>query len=231
MALLVGFQAGLAVLAEDISRKSLAEDMPAVGGFMLVVGMTALAVLWEMLFFGFLRTAAREGARPVEPVELLRTGRIYFWRVFLCQAVLSIGYIGLSGLILAGLSGVLKIDDIEKMPQWAIQAASFAAIVLLIKPTLVLPSAMIVCDCSAMDAIRAMRRYVMIKDRQLMVLIGAGLAAAAAATFAASLTRGGIAYYPVIMICSAVSGLALLAMFVAVSLRFEQVRDKGEQEP
>ena len=229
-ALLLGFQAGLVILVEDVSRKSQAEQLSAGSGFALIFGMTALAVLWEILFLGFLRTAATQGARPADPIQLLAEGRGFFWRVVLYQAILSIGYIGLVSLMLAGLSGAMKIDDIEKMPQWAMQAASLSAIVLLIKPMLVVPAAMIVRDCSVMAAVRAMRQYLMLRDRGFMILAAVSLAVVVIAAFAVAAAGGGGAYYAVVMICGLATGAAMLTMFLAVVLRFEQDRRRQQME-
>ena len=67
--LVVILQAAMMVLVEDVSLMfenpdSEAAMLPFWAGFLLGIGIMLFAVIWQMVYLGFLKTAATDGNRP-----------------------------------------------------------------------------------------------------------------------------------------------------------------------
>jgi hypothetical protein len=175
--LVVAFQAGLMVLLEEVSSKTLMSGesggaaLPGHIAFILGVGTAVFAVVWQMLYLGFLATAYSEGARPKEPGELLRVGRYYFWRMLRFQVVLGIVYVGISFVFLATVySIVFEAKNPLEIPVWVANLCSFAALAVLVKPFLLCPAVMIVTDRMALEAFALLKAYRILKAKGLLAL-------------------------------------------------------------
>jgi hypothetical protein len=86
-ALIIILQAGLMVLLEEIAgqaavaQQAQSTSPPPHMGFIWGMGTALFAVIWQMLYLGFLATACTEGAAPKQPGELVGVGRLFFWRM------------------------------------------------------------------------------------------------------------------------------------------------------
>jgi hypothetical protein len=164
-ALVIVLQAGLMVLAEEISgqARSLENDpaaLPPFMGFVLGAGTALFAVIWQMLYLGFLATACTEGTAPKQPGELVSVGRLFFWRMLRFQILWAVAYLAIAfGLLVMVHSTIFRLKSASEIPQWIWQLCSFGALAILIKPTLLGPAAMIVRDRMVLEALGMMREY------------------------------------------------------------------------
>jgi len=165
-ALIILLQAGLMVLSEDIVfRSSLAQQtqsaaLPGYAGFIVGMGTAFFAIVWQMLYLGFLATAYSEGASPKQPAQLVSIGRLFFWRMLRFQIILGVIYMGVSFLILVMLQSVVPgAEKVSSIPDWLAHLCSFAALVVLAKPMLFTPAVMIVRDRMVLEAVGLLKEY------------------------------------------------------------------------
>ncbi len=161
--LVVVLQAALMLLAEQLAAgvqvsESHRTQLPFWAGFLLGVGTMLYAVLWQMMYLGFLKTAAVEGPRPQPPAELVRSGRPYFWRILFFQILLGCVLFFVNG-VLVGAGGAIfwKGRPFPEIPEWFMQVCGLAAILIVLKPMLLVPARMLVYDDSTYQAIAGMR--------------------------------------------------------------------------
>jgi len=163
--LVVGLHVAMALLIEDVVAAS--EGMDAQGAmppfwatFLLGMGMILCGILWQMLYLGFLKTAAVSEGEPKQPMELLRSGRPYFWRILLFQMMLGFAVMLLNFAFLNVLGGLIWPGrPIEQLPNWFAQICALAGVLIVIKPMLLVPACVIVYDISAFAAFGQMRFY------------------------------------------------------------------------
>ncbi len=159
-------QAGLMVLLEEIAgqaaiaQQAQSTTPPPHMGFIWGMGTALFAVIWQMLYLGFLATACTEGTAPKQPGELVGAGRLFFWRMMRFQIVLGIAYVGISLMVLAIVqSAALGQKDASSIPAWVAHLCSFAALVVLVKPILLTPAIMIVRDRMVLEAFKLLKEY------------------------------------------------------------------------
>jgi hypothetical protein len=173
--LVILLQAGLIVLLEEIagrtalSQQVQSEALPGHVDFIVGMGTTIFAIVWQMLYLGFLATAYSEGASPKQPAQLVSVGRLFFWRMLRFQIILGIVYIGISFMLLAIVqSMVFGQKDVLSIPDWIAQLCSFATLAILVKPILLTPAVMIVKDCMVLQALGSLREYKILEARVLL---------------------------------------------------------------
>lgn len=220
--LLVGFQTGVLFLMEQIM--TLAEQqaegkpvhLPQRIAFLLGLGTMAFIIIWQMLYLGFLRTAYTDGCQRWEPGQLLRIGRLYFWRMVRFQVLLLVVY---SGLAMAGLSvaaALAKAKTPEDLPLWAVTIVLLAVSLALLKPTALSPPIMVARDMMAMRSIRALRQYRLMQEWTIPVIyIGALIFSAAASMADETFVPKGTLHYVVMACHHVIIGIAMLAVHLA----------------
>jgi hypothetical protein len=148
--------------------------------FLLGFGGILCIIIWTMLYLGFLKTAAVEGAYPQQPVDLLRRGRLYFWKIFLFQLLLAVVLWIFSGVVIYLSAGLIwKTQDAAMIPEWFIVVCTLAAVLIFMKPALFIPARIIVYDDSVIQATLAMRQY-RLRDVDCLYGLIAGLVGIAA---------------------------------------------------
>lgn len=163
--MVVVLQAAMMLLLEEIvsdpeNMDPKAALMPFWATFLLGMGLVLCAVLWQMLYLGFLKTAATFGSQPQQPVKLLHSGRPYFWRIFFFQIMLGFVLMFLNIAIVFTLGNLLwKGRQPDQLPQWFAQICALAGILIVLKPMLLVPARMIVYDETAFQAIFQTRYY------------------------------------------------------------------------
>ncbi len=215
-------QAGLMVLLEEIAgRASVAQQtsssaLPAQMGFIWGMGTALFAIVWQMLYLGFLATACTEGASPKQPAQLVSVGRLFFWRMLRFQIILGIVYMGISFVILAIVqSVVLGQEDVSRIPDWIAHLCSFAALAVLAKPILLMPAVMIVRDCMVLEAIGLLKEYRFSEAKGLVRAFFICFATVYLLSSLLSLIEtGNVFYYVLVGIYAVVSS----ALIVAVTL-------------
>ena len=219
-------QAGLMVLLEEIAgRAALSQQvqsaaLPGYVDFIVGMGTAIFAVIWQMLYLGFLATAYTEGASPKQPAQLVSVGRLFFWRMLRFQVILGIVYIGISFVILAIVQSVaLGQKDVSRIPDWIAQLCSFAALAILVKPMLLTPAVMIVKDCMVLQALGSLREYKILEAR---VLLRAFFICFATVYLLSSwlgvIETGNVFYYALVGIYAVVSSALIVALTLGAVL-------------
>ena len=163
--LVVGLHVAMALLIEDVVATSEGMDArsampPFWATFLLGMGMILCGIGWQMLYLGFLKTAAVSEGDPQQPMQLLRSGRPYFWRILLFQMLLGFVVMLLNAVFLNVLGGLIWPGcPIEQLPSWFAQMCALAGMLIVIKPMLLVPACVIVYDISAFAAFGQMRFY------------------------------------------------------------------------
>jgi hypothetical protein len=177
--MLVGLFAGLSALAVRVSQEFYSMDtiarLPFWSSFGLGAGLMTLSILLGMLFTGFLRSAALEPLTPRQPLDLLRTGRPYFWKLFLPYLVFNLLLTLLALLLLFFLHFLLyqKLPA-EQVPDWLLRLCQIIALAILIKPFLLVPNLIILQDIPMPVALVRCRGLAMRKMKDLMKTIQFG---------------------------------------------------------
>ena len=181
--LVVVLHVAMVLLVEDVMVAS--ENMDAQGAmppfwasFLLGMGMILCGILWQMIYLGFLKTAAVSEGESKQPMQLLRTGRPYFWRIVLFQIMLGFVVMLLNGVFLNVLSGLIwQGRPIEDLPIWFAQLCALAGTLIVLKPMLLVPARIIVYDVTAIEAFFQIRlcRLGQIEGLFKAIVIGSGV--------------------------------------------------------
>ena len=149
-AMMLLLQQVISVFDETDAQSSM---LPVWASFLLGVGMVLCTILWQMLYLGFLKTAAVYENQPQQPMDLLRFGRPYFWKILFFRMILEFALMILT-VALTSVVGVLvwKGREFDKLPQWLPQICTLVGILILLKPMLLVPARMIVYDDTAFQA-------------------------------------------------------------------------------
>ena len=180
--LVVILQAAMMYLAQEIS--TLVQDaesqktvFPFGTSFLLLVGMVTLFSIWQMLYLGFLRTAAIQGQTGQQPAQLLRHGRPYFWRYLFFYIQINCLIFLLGGIVISIFaSAALENPETEMMPDWFMQSCILGVSLGLIKPLLFIPARIIVYKNTTLEALFSVSFYRMDQIPHLNRSIAVGFA-------------------------------------------------------
>lgn len=178
--LVVVLQAAMMLLVEEVTlmaekADSQATVTPLWSGFILGMGLMLCAILWQMLYLGFLKTAAVSGNTPQQPMQLLSSGRPFFWRIFFFQILLGLVLLVVNSVIVGLLSlAIWKGRQLEQLPSWFVQLCGLAGVMILLKPMLLVPAGILVYNISAIEAFVQMRRVSLFQIDQIKLLISGG---------------------------------------------------------
>ena len=163
MILVVVLQAAMMLLAEEVvtiseNAETQGAMLPFWASFLLGFGIMLFAVLWQMLYLGFLKTSAVSGGQPQQPMQLLRSGRPYFWRILFFQIMLGFALMLLNSFLASSLGGLIwEGRPLAELPSWFVQLCALVGILVALKPLLLVPAQMIVYDITVFRAIYRMR--------------------------------------------------------------------------
>lgn len=222
--MIVGMQTGMMVMLErllvvggvDPSRPATIPDWAL---FLLGIGSAVLAVIWQMLYLGFLRTAALNGTPSHEPMALLMNGRIFFWRFLGVQVVMGVGLWFITGMVAALAGWLLGFREASVLPQWLLEVSGIAAIAIFIKPFFLLPAFILALNASAMEAFALMKQFRLSDLGVLLKAYALGLIAIAVAAVMTTLAPKGTAVYHIAAGASFLTqSLIILALMLATTL-------------
>ena len=219
-ALVILLQAGLMVLLEEIvGRASVVQQTPSAAlpgpaDFIVGMGTALFAIVWQMLYLGFLATAYSEGSSPQQPAQLVGIGRLFFWRMLRFQIILGVIYIGMSFVILVIVQSViLGAEEVSQIPDWVAHLCSFAALSVLAKPMLFIPAVMIVRDRMVLEAVGLLKEYRFFEEKGLVRAFFVCFATVYLLSSLLGLMEpGGVFYYAVVGIYAVVSSLLIVAL-------------------
>ena len=153
--LIVGLEtaAGYAMLQLPIGQKPTAEDL-AVTPLAALLFVT-FWVVSNLLLLGFLRTSFSDGPMRYEPHNLLKIGYHYFWRMVGVSLIIG----AIVAIFIAAFIALAKatLYNNSEIPATAINVCVVIATILLVKPTLLAPAAIVVLDCGLGHAFAAIR--------------------------------------------------------------------------
>lgn len=226
--LIVVLQAGLLVLLGQFSAMveptdvgkpwgqiSDTPDKDMLLGFMTMIFL----IIWQMLCLGFLRTACTEGCRPQEPKMLVRIGSHFFWRLFMFELLFGVVYLATTFLVFSLLGSViLGAKSIEDIPMWVEPASLYIAVIVLIKPRLLMPALIVSGDWRLGQAFRLQSEYRLRNAHGLVKLFLACFGTIFLLAYILKLTIGkGIYHYLTAGVYGIVaSGLTLLISLSAI---------------
>ena len=134
----------------------------------------SLAIISMILYYGFLRTVHLEGPKEQTPMDLLKTGKHFFWRM--------VGF----GFIYAGLYFILTwiifsitkyftstntgFFESAKSAPWLYQLCSTAAMLIMIKVSLFIPALILVLDCRVINSFKLLSKFRLFKSKELVAL-------------------------------------------------------------
>lgn len=161
--MLVGLYAGGTLLSQHMltqfDHAERGAQMPMGIAFLLGLGTMSLLIIVQMQGWGFLRTMALAPARPQSPVELLRIGSPFFWRLFGFQLLY---FFALQVVALAVAAVLMKflpqVHGNKEMARWLKMTVFLAGYLVLLKPFAVMPSLVLAYGATLWEAFVGMRR-------------------------------------------------------------------------
>ena len=139
-----------------------------------ILFILSLTVVAMILSYGFLRTVYLEGPKEQTPLDLLKTGKHFFWRM--------VGF----GFIFAGLYFILTmlifsitkyftsteagfIESATSAP-WLYQLCSTATMLIMMKVSLFIPALILVLDCRVINSFKLLSKFKLFKSKELVAL-------------------------------------------------------------
>jgi hypothetical protein len=239
--LVVGFQIGvfflktmLMEIVEEASQTTESENIvysPFWASFLLGMGTMAFAIIAYMFLFGFLATACHEGLDKKEPIDLLRAGRYFFWRMVRFEILFSIFWFAIV-IVCAAIVGtiVLQAKARQGIPNWMLNIFMFTSLVILIKPMLLAPAIMIAKDKMVLDAIKLLKQYSLKDAKNLLLLAGASISLMLGFSVTLSFAEIGSYYYYALLGGSGLFSSLLLLLIGLTAVRFAAITTTGPEE-
>jgi hypothetical protein len=184
----------------------------------LGIGAAIFSIISQMLFWGFLRSAAVGGIQPAEPMTLLRIGGIYFWKLLVFQLLLLPVVLLIVFVIQTGAQMFLygKVELQTPPPLWLEITGATVTGLILMKPVYLIPATILLQNCGIWDALRNLRQIRMLKMQQFMTIAVSVLVIAGAVEYISGLAgRQNILYYPALALEALVSSAGMLVVFLA----------------
>ncbi len=134
----------------------------------------SLTVISIILSYGFLRTIHLEGPKEQTPMDLLKTGSHFFWRMVGFGFFYAGLYFILSMLIFSITKYFISTNtgfiESAKSAPWLYQLCSTATMLILIKVILFVPALIIVLDCRVVNSFRLLSKLKLFKSKELVAL-------------------------------------------------------------
>ncbi len=161
--LVIGFQA-IAIALADVVLSTMQDknalQMSDTALFVISFASGIFWVLWMLLRLGFLYTASEHGSENFDPSALIVNARPFFWRMIRFEIVLGIAMVIVTILLMAVLTVITGAAGPEFIQKSYVQQGLFMlATLILIKPALLMPAIMIVCNNMVIESMFALRDY------------------------------------------------------------------------
>lgn len=242
--LIVVFQAGLLMLGEQISSFAEATgsagsevgEIPSGLAFLLGVGTMTIAIVWQMLYLGFLRTAYTDGCAIRQPGQLVKEGKYYFWRMVRFQVFVGVFYFAIAMVLVSVLGGAFfKAEKPEDLPQWLVTVSFSLSSFIMIKYMTLTPAVLVGRDMMVRQSIRAVREYRLAEAGHVVALYVGLLIVSMGTSIAVELIAAeGMAHYLMVGCHGVVIGMGLLLVSLEalrfVAERVEVVAEDGDEE-
>lgn len=229
MALVVILQAAMLLLADEVMMVSQGTQeqgpmLPFWVSFVLGMGMMLCGICWQMLYLGFLKTSAVYGAAFQQPMQLLLSGRPFFWRILFFQILLGFVVLFLNSVLASFLGGLIWKDlPMTELPSWFIQICSLVGVLILLKPLLFVPGQIIVYDTTVFQSIYQIRFYRFSGIENFLKIVFLAFTLVALSTLLVGLlTPKSMGYYIFSGLHHAVFSFILLSLTLIVVLRIQE---------
>ena len=142
--------------------------------FPSILFILSLAVISMILSYGFLRTVHMEGPKEQTPMDLLKTGKHFFWRMVGFSFIFAGLYFILTVLIFSIIKYFTStntgfIESANSAP-WLYQLCSTASMLIMIKISLFIPALIIVLDCRVFNSFKLLSKFKLFKSKELVAL-------------------------------------------------------------
>ncbi len=192
--------------------------------FFLGVGMIVFMVIILKLSLGFLKSAATDGPTPHEPMQLLRIGGPYFFRILFFRLLLEVcvSIVTIPAVMLIG-GAVWKTGDVSGIPAWFVRMGGLLGMLALMKPLFLVPARILVYEDTIFQALSAFWRYRLTEIDNFLRWMLAGFGVVAVFTLINSLAAAQTpVYYVLTGVYHLVFSLVFLGLTLAVVLRLQQ---------
>jgi len=170
--LIVGLYA-LAVLSNNLFRAA-RPDLTKTLILLCIPFSLTLMVLLMILNYGFLRTVHLEGQKRQMPIDLLKIGKHFFWRMVGFGLIYVVPYFVLAWLTFLIIKYFTSIDtgflETAKVAPWLHQLCFIVPMLILIKVVLFIPALIIVLDCGVFESFKFLRKCKLLDARELVAL-------------------------------------------------------------
>jgi len=139
-----------------------------------ILFILSLAVISMILSYGFLRTVHLEGPKEQTPMDLLKTGKHFFWRMVGFSFIFAGLYFILTVLIFSIIKYFTSteagfIESANSAP-WLYHLCSTAAMLIMIKVYLFIPALILVLDCRVINSFKLLSKFKLFKSKELVAL-------------------------------------------------------------
>ena len=132
-------------------------------------GIVTFYAISTILQLGLLRSIFTGGTQQCEPIELLRTGKRFFWRMVRFELIYAAVLAMLMAMLILLLGSVfLSKAQISNPPGWVMPASIFAGCLILAKPWLLIPAIFVAGDTNLAEAFRLHKRYSLVGQTALI---------------------------------------------------------------
>lgn len=138
---------------------------------LFILGLTVVSMI---LSYGFLRTVYLEGPKEQTPLDLLKIGKHFFWRMVGFSFIFAGLYFILTMLIFSITKYFTStetgfIESATSAP-WLYQLCSTATMLITMKVSLFIPAIIIVLDCRVVNSFKLLSKIKLFKLKELVAL-------------------------------------------------------------
>ncbi len=139
-----------------------------------ILFILSLTVVAMILSYGFLRTVYLEGPKEQTPMDLLKTGKHFFWRMVGFGFIFASLYFIVMGLIFSIAKYFTStntgfIESATSTP-WLYQLCSTATMLIMMKVSLFIPALILVLDCRVVNSFKLLSKFELFKSKELVAL-------------------------------------------------------------
>ena len=139
-----------------------------------ILFILSLTVISMILSYGFLRTVHLEGSKEQTPMDLLKTGKHFFWRMVGFSFIFAGLYFILTVLIFSVIKYFTSTDtgflESANSASWLYHLCLTAAMLIMIKVYLFIPALIIVLDCRVVNSFKLLSKFKLFKSKELVAL-------------------------------------------------------------
>lgn len=164
---------GLYSLA-DISYSLFNFEQPNVINMITLFFVFSLIIISTILNYGFLRTAHLEGSKKQMPIDLLKTGKHFFWRMVGFSLIYIIPYMTSAWIIFSIIkyftpidTGFLESSDSNPL---IYNLCFVVTMLILIKITLYIPAFIFVLDCRVIESFNFLNKFKLSESKEIVIL-------------------------------------------------------------